>query len=311
MVFLVEMTETHVEESAEPTLAWTRRFGEHIEVARTRALLSRAELATRLGVAEESIRRWERGGARPSPDSLARLIVVLALDGAKLTSLPVTATDVPQLARLLQQERAQRNVTQARAGEILGVAQATYAGWEIGRATPAAQFLPPIGAFLGLSAAEVTELVSIPFTVDGAGWPAFGQLLGARREALRLTRDELARMLGVAAGTIVAWELGHRSPRAPQLRALAAAVEVSVEALAAALPQREAQLSALGELIRSRQRRLGLRRSDIADRAGLDEATISRWVHGHHTPEQSSLRRLAAAIEVPFDLVCRVASVSP
>jgi transcriptional regulator with XRE-family HTH domain len=303
----VEMTDS----PDAPSLTWSRRFGEHLEVARTRALLSRAELAKRLGVTEESIRRWERGGARPSPDSLARLIAVLALDGAELTSLPVAAEDLPPLARRLQQERSQRNITQSRAAQILGVAQATYAGWEIGRATPAAPFLATIGAFLGLSSGETTALVDMPFRIDTAGWPPFGQLLGARRESLRLTRDELARILGVAPGTIVAWELGHRSPRAAQLRDLAGAVGVGVEALAAKLPQREPQLSALGELIRSRQRGLGLRRRDIADRAGLDEATISRWIHGHHTPERSSLRRLAAAIEVPFDLLCRVASVSP
>jgi transcriptional regulator with XRE-family HTH domain len=289
---------------------WSGRFGEHLETARRRALLNRSDLAKRVGVTEESIRRWERGGARPSPDRLARLIAVLALDGAVLTTFPMTAHDLPPLARRLQHERSQRGITQAQAAQTLGVAQATYAGWEIGRAAPGAQVLPAIGLFLGLSGGEVEALSEAPFVVDSAGWPPLGRLVRSRRQALKMTRDELARRVGVASGTVAAWELGYRTPRPAQLRSLAAALVVSPEGLAAALPPHEPPLSALGELIRARQRSLGLKRSEIAERAGLDEATISRWAHGHHSPARSSLRRLAAAIDVSFDMICRVAAGS-
>jgi DNA-binding transcriptional regulator YiaG len=59
-------------------MQWGRRHGEHLEATRIRALLSRAQLALKMGVAEESVRRWERGG-RPSPDCLVPRQATLAV----------------------------------------------------------------------------------------------------------------------------------------------------------------------------------------------------------------------------------------
>ena len=266
-------------------------------------------MAHKMGVTEETIRRWERGGARPSPDYLARLIVVLALDAAEFASLPGRADDLPALARALREERYQRAISQAEAGRILGVAQATYAGWEIGRSVPGAHLVASLAEFLGASEDEIANMAALPFVVDTTHWPPFGRLLGARRQALRLTRDELATVVGVSPGTIVAWELGYRQPRPQQVPLLAAALDVGADSLAAVLPARGAQLSALGQLIQSRQQRLGLRGRDIAERAKLDEATISRWVRGHHKPTLASLKRLAAALEVPFDVVLQTSGL--
>ena len=274
------------------------RFGQHLESARLRAGLSRADLAARLSVSEESVRRWERGWSAPSSDRIAQLIAVLSIDASALMTLPVHPDDLPPLARRLRDERAQRRITQAEAGELLGVAQPTYAGWEIGRAAPLERFLAVVADYLGMPVSDVAGMVEMPFVVEYATWPPLGQVMGARRQAMRLTRDELARSVGVVPGTIAAWELGYRTPRAPQVRSLSFALELSVVDLQAALPKRE--LSALGNLIRSRQQQLGLPQRAIAERAGLDEATLSRWVQGHNVPKASSLRRLADALEISF-----------
>jgi transcriptional regulator with XRE-family HTH domain len=288
----------------------TPRFGQHLESARLTAGLSRADLATRLGVSEESVRRWERGWSAPSSDRIAQLIAVLSIDASALMTLPIHPDDLPPLARRLRDERAHRKITQAEAGELLGVAQPTYAGWEIGRAAPLERYYAVVAEFLGSTVSDVGGLVETPFTVEYAMWPAFGQLMGRRRQAMRLTRDELARNVGVVPGTIAAWELGYRTPRAQQVRSLSVALEISVAELQAALPRRE--LSALGDLIRSRQQQLGLPQRAIAERAGLDEATLSRWVQGHNIPKASSLRRLADALEVSFQEVSQtIGTVSP
>src|SRR5258708_39709406 len=107
---------------------WGRRLGQHLEASRRRALMSREQLARRIGVTEESIRRWERGGAQPSPERLARLIAVLAIDTGNLGSLSAVADERPQLARRLLEERTGRGITQAQAARLLRVAQPTYAG---------------------------------------------------------------------------------------------------------------------------------------------------------------------------------------
>jgi len=203
-----------------------------------------------------------------------------------------------------------RGITQAQAGRFFGVAQPTYAGWELGRAAPGPHVLGPLAEFLGCAAVEVRALAATEFVVDTAGWPPLGRAIGARRAALRITREELARALSVTPATVTGWELGYRAPRPQRLQELARTLEINIGELAAAMPRRELQLSELGQLIRERQSRLGLRRRDIAERAGLDEATLSRWVHGRNAPELSSLKRLAAALEMPFPVVCRVAGLS-
>ena len=297
--------------------AWGPRLGQRLEAARKRAGMNRAQLAARLAVTEESIRRWERGGARPSPESLVRLLAVLALDGAEFTTLgdedaPAAgaADDRPEIARRLRDERSARGISQAEAGKQLGVAQATYAGWEIGRAVPDSRFLRVIADFLDLTVAETSQLVSVPVRVDVTHLSAFGRLLGQRREELQLTREDLAERVGVMPRTVRAWELGEKTPRDHDLVGLAGALDVAVDALAAALPRRDPALTPLGRLIRTQQRRLGLSREDLAGRAGLDVTTISRWVHGRHEPEPAKLEQLAGALEVDVDTVLDAAAAS-
>jgi transcriptional regulator with XRE-family HTH domain len=297
--------------------AWGPRLGQRLEAARKRAGMNRAQLAARLAVTEESIRRWERGGARPSPESLIRLLAVLALDGAEFTTLgdddaPAgrASDDRPEIARRLRDERSARGISQAEAGKQLGVAQATYAGWEIGRAVPDPRFLRAIADFLDLTVAEASQLVSVPVRVDVTHLSPFGRLLGRRREELQLTREDLAERVGVMPRTVRAWELGEKTPRDHDLVGLADALDVAVDALAAALPRRDPAITPLGRLIRTQQRRLGLSREDLAGRAGLDVTTISRWVHGRHEPEPAKLEQLAGALEVDVDTVLDAAAAS-
>jgi transcriptional regulator with XRE-family HTH domain len=288
-------------------VSWSPRLGAHVATARTRAGMRRATLAADLGVSEETVRLWERGAVRPSTDHLTRLIVVLALDAAQWTTSDNSGPDLPALARRLRHERGERLITQAEASRELDVPQPTYAGWETGRATPSAPFLPSIAAFLGASLTEVATLCASHFVVETTGWPPFGQLVGGARQELRLARSALADEMGISVNTVVSWELGYRVPRPQQLRRLAEVLKLDVESMLEALPRRGSSPTALGHLIVSRQQQLGLRLADVADRAGTTEATVSRWVHGRNRPAATSLQRLADAIEVPFADVAQAA----
>jgi transcriptional regulator with XRE-family HTH domain len=290
-------------------VAWNRRLGAHVEASRQRAEMTRAELAKRMRVSEETIRRWERGGSQPSEAHLVRLIAVLALDGGAMAlESGGGEAELPPLARQLRQERASRRITQTEAAELLGVAQPTYAGWEVGRSSPEAGYHASISEYLGVAEHDVEHLVAVPFVVNDAAWPRLGRVLGRRRQALRLTRTELAERIGVTRSTIVNWELGYRTPRVQQLSALASTLDVTVLELKSALPVGRAK-SALDGLVRERQGILGLTRAEIAKRAGTDESTLSRWVHGHRHPGVSGIRRLAAALEVPLSSVSELVAV--
>jgi len=287
-------------------LVWSERLGKHLEASRLTAGLRRKDLAAQLPVTAETIRLWERGTVQPSPERLARLIALLALETSAWSEPARPALDLPPLARRLRVEREGRHLTQVEASLILEVPQATYAGWETGRTTPSAPLYASLGAFLGIAARDVATLCSTPFVVDTAGWPPFGQFVGARRQELRLTRNDLASALDVAVGTVVAWELGYRTPGPKQLPRLAAALEVDTSSLVAALPPAEAT-SSLGALITSRQRQLGLHASEVARRVGTTEATVSRWIHGRSRPGPANVERLAQVLAVGHAEVVRAA----
>lgn len=279
-------------------IVWSPRLGAHLEASRQHANLRRVDLANQMGVSEETIRLWEKGVVQPSVQRLARLISLVALEAA---DWPLRSGPPPELSPLavrLWSERDGRGITQAAAAKLLGVPPTTYAGWETGRTTPSDALFGPLAGFLGTTEDAVAGLCTAPFVVDTSGWPPLGQLVGARRQALRLNRAQLAEMVGVASGSVAAWEVGTRAPSAKLLPHLADALSVDIALLSAALPQ-GLVTTAFGRLIRTRQRELGLLSSDVAHLVGTTEATVSRWVHGKSQPTPRNLRRLAAALRMP------------
>jgi transcriptional regulator with XRE-family HTH domain len=290
-------------------IVWSPRLGARLEASRVSAGKRRLDLAGQLGVSEETIRLWEKGAVQPSAERLARLIAVLSLETSEWSAPDAsssTTVELPPLAQRLRTERLGRGLTQAAVVALLGVPQATYAGWETGRSTPGTHLYGTLAGFLGIAEQDVATLCASPFVVDTAGWPPFGRFVGARRQELRLSRAALAEALGVSPGTVVSWELGYRVPATTQLTRLAAALSVDTASLAAALPRRGAS-STLGELILARQRELGLRSADLARLTGTTEATVSRWVHGRSQPVPSNLVRLADALRMPYTHVAAAA----
>jgi transcriptional regulator with XRE-family HTH domain len=292
--------------AAEAEIVWSARLGAHLESSRMHAGLRRVDLASQLGVSEETIRLWEKGSVQPSAERLARLIALMSLETAQWPTKAEPRTELPPLARRLRDERHARGLTQAAVVLLLDVPQATYAGWETGRSTPGVLFFPSLAEFLGIAEVDVATLCASPFVVDHAGWPPFGQFVGARRQELRLSRQALADAVGVSQSTVVSWELGYRAPASKQLTKMAEVLAVDPASLVAALPRRRATTT-LGELIQSRQRELGLQSTDLARLTGTTEATISRWVHGRSRPVQKNLERLADVLRLPLNDVIEAA----
>ena len=88
-------------------VVWSARAGAHLAASRKQAGLSRSNLASRIGVSEETIRLWEKGSVQPSVDRLARLIALMSLeaDGWSALAGDPSAPELPPLARRLLHER--------------------------------------------------------------------------------------------------------------------------------------------------------------------------------------------------------------
>jgi transcriptional regulator with XRE-family HTH domain len=290
-------------------ITWSPRLGAHLEAFRRQAGMRRLDLAQRLAVSEETIRLWERGAVQPSEDHLVRLIPMLAIEGSLWQAPPAAPAEAerPELATRLCEERTELGLTRAAVARHLGVAAELYEAWEAGRAEPEARHLTVLASHLGLPEAAVAELAAAPLDVDHQRWPAFGQLVGARRAALRLTRPALAATIGVSPRALMSWEHGYRRPAAAQVLALAEALNLPAQALSDALPRRAAP-TRLGELILRRQQELGLRSVDVARLVGTTEPTLSRWINGHSRPVTKNLERLAVALKVPFAHISELAT---
>lgn len=64
--------------------------------------------------------------------------------------------------------------------------------------------------------------------MDEASPRTLGERIRARRQQLKLSTSELARKSGVQRDTLVAWESGHREPRANKLIMLAGLLGTNV-----------------------------------------------------------------------------------
>ncbi len=60
-----------------------------------------------------------------------------------------------------------------------------------------------------------------------------------------------------------------------------------------------------GALIRTARLRVPLSQKQLAQRLNVRQTTISRWERDEHTPTLGMRRQIAAALELPFDLLFR------
>lgn len=59
--------------------------------------------------------------------------------------------------------------------------------------------------------------------------------------------------------------------------------------------------ASVGDRIRSALRFRGITQRELAERVGLTEQAISRYVHGSRTPHPKYLSRISRALDIPYD----------
>ena len=286
--------------------SWSAARGRRLRRARELSSLTRAEVAAELQVSQESVRRWEQGGSKPSAAVVQAYLRVVGSDVVPVEEPADAELDAEAPGDLvgaaIRRRRLERGLTQVDAAALLGVGQATLAGWEIGRARPGRDLAPAIAEFLGADLAEVEAQLRRPLTVEMANWPLFGRIVGERRLTLQLDRPELASRMRVSPRTIAAWETGEKVPNNSHLARLAEVLGVAPVVLVSALPER-LPARELGRLIYRRQRLLGLDRDDIALRCAVTPATVGRWIWGHNVPTGANVEELAGVLELDVRIV--------
>jgi transcriptional regulator with XRE-family HTH domain len=114
--------------------------------------------------------------------------------------------ELKSLGDHLRKKRLDLGLRQRDVAEQIEVDVATVVNWERQRTEPRIRFLPAIFKFLGADPRPV------PVT--------FPERLGAARTAQGLSREVLARRLGIDPGTVARWEAGTSRPGSKLLRFL-------------------------------------------------------------------------------------------
>lgn len=119
---------------------------------------------------------------------------------------------------------------------------------------------------------------------------AVGDHIRTRRLDLKLLQKQVADQIGVDETTIVNWE---RNATAPAVRHIPAIIRfLGYDPLPPP--------NAYPERLATARRALGLSQRKMAERLGLDPATIKNWETGRHQPSGRSLAVIAGVLQVRF-----------
>jgi transcriptional regulator with XRE-family HTH domain len=115
-----------------------------------------------------------------------------------------------------------------------------------------------------------------------------GDHIRSRRLDLKLLQRQIADQAGVDGATIANWE-GNASSSA--IRHIPAIIQfLGYDPLPPAL--------AFSERLASARRRLGLSQRKMAQKLGVDPATLMGWEAGRHHPTKRSLDRIGRALQI-------------
>jgi transcriptional regulator with XRE-family HTH domain len=151
-----------------------------------------------------------------------------------------------------------------------------------------------------------------------------GSYLQELRVVQGLTTAQLARKAGIRRATLSEWQAEKRRPRLPELEAVLSALGISelqkrqareklrtpaqVQRLRMQAEARDPSLEALaghaphgGDLIRAMRLRRGWTQSQLAQRAGVSQATLVRWERAEQWPRTEQLHRVCYLLAASED----------
>lgn len=152
--------------------------------------------------------------------------------------------------------------------------------------------------------------------------PDLGEALRRLRLARGLSLDEAAARGGTSRSALFTWEAGSRRPRGPALVQLLDAYGADSRTKARLLYLAEPQQGrialadsllgapvASGDVLRAMRKRRGMSQEELARRAGVTQATVSRWESGHDAPSAQTVHALGFALGATVEETLALASV--
>ncbi len=283
-------------------------LGTFVRIRRLKLNLSQRSLATRLGWEQAKVSHIERGRhPRLSKDEAAALARVFAIRPERLLRLnPPPLPLLPPRTPLARFIRARREALGLSRMELARLARTTNI--YLGTLEQTTRYLKyslmlRLAKALGLDPSKLA-----PFAAPSAAPPPspMGRLIHRRRKQLGLSLREVARRVGVAKPAILAIERGRvslRQARSQQrIRRLARVLRLNPAELEQLRPvhgpRRPASPKTFGGRIARRRQERRWTQAELARRAALSPAAVCNIERNHVRPHDSSVRRLAAALDM-------------
>ncbi len=121
----------------------------------------------------------------------------LTLTGLRLTP-PAYPKELKILGDWIRKTRLDQKLTQAQAGQILGVSECCVTNWELGHTEPEVRYIPKIIEFIGYCSYDTTAE-----PIDR---------IEVIRRALGQTQEEFAHILGVDESSLASWVRREHKP---------------------------------------------------------------------------------------------------
>lgn len=209
-------------------------LGDRLRRARSAAGLTQAEVAERVGVAQETYAGWERNRSRPAAGQVRPLARALQVDRQDLAVAVDAARPVEQprdrwvgVGAVIGRRRVALGWSREELGAAVGMSARAVAEWETGVRQPSPMLLAALARVLEVPLSQLTRHHRFsrgrPQPVVSNG---FARFVDRRRVELGLSLEEVAVSAGLSRTTVSRWLHGRHAPTSGSLVKLAAALSV-------------------------------------------------------------------------------------
>lgn len=189
-------------------------------------------------------------------------------------------------ASAIAKVRIKKGWTQQQLASAIGANCRLISVWENGVAMPSVRYLAKIAKALDV---DIRQLI------EESPQKKYSNNITKYRKAKKMSQAQLANEVGIAQGTISAYETGALLIPEETLERISKVLGVSVKKIGN--PRESISITPIAEY----RKKANLTQIELAEKCGLSLSTISNYEVARTKPSRARLQKIADALEVPIE----------